>query len=615
MGVLIVFLSVMVFGIFQMRSIHRDEQVIYDGYIPLSLLLVEIQSDLKSYEVILKETDPSVLKKAVQAAWLLYPFSKKVEDKLNESIVLVEEKLASPLNKNDKEFLQFCLERLWALKKHNLDFIQLSEEFSLLVSQERFDEAAKRQGELLKLEFVILGEIIRLEQNIKGEAERAMTASEIQEGRSIWGLVLLTAIALIVGLGMIFLSQKTLKGIGNLIQAVRKLSHGDTSQRVPETGTDEVGILAREFNSMLGSIRERDERVLALKAFNENIVNSISHGLIVIDADCTIRSLNLAAKQLWGLEEISAVGKSFLKCGPFGSIQELADSIAQVIGEQKQKFIESVELSSSGGKERFFDFLMTPLHSVEEEKSIQVLIVGEDITEKVRSKEKLIRSERLIAIGRMTSHVTHEIRNPLSTISLNAELLSDEIADAGMADSEAQYLLSEILNEVDRLTIVTEEYLAFARFPTPRLQHEDLNEIMKRLIDFRHEEFSQSNIQVETKFDKDLPPASIDLNQIQLALVNLLQNARESMPDGGKMTVTTQVREGKILLSIKDSGVGIDEEDLNKIFNPFFSTKETGTGLGLPLTHQIIQAHGGELICKSQVQQGTTFDIALPGLG
>lgn len=81
------------------------------------------------------------------------------------------------------------------------------------------------------------------------------------------------------------------------------------------------------------------------------------------------------------------------------------------------------------------------------------------------------------------------------------------------------------------------------------------------------------------------------------------------------MTVTTQVREGKILLSIKDSGVGIDEEDLNKIFNPFFSTKETGTGLGLPLTHQIIQAHGGELICKSQVQQGTTFDIALPGLG
>jgi len=230
--------------------------------------------------------------------------------------------------------------------------------------------------------------------------------------------------------------------------------------------------------------------------------------------------------------------------------------------------------------------------------------------------EALMRAEQLAAVGRISAQVAHEVRNPLSSIGLNVELLQDAFAHASFPDPEeareARELLAAVTREVDRLTDVTEQYLRMARPPHPSLQATDVAEVLTSVLDFSREELARAGVEVVRDFSPDTPPALADEGQLRQVCLNLLRNSREAMPEGGRLTITTRAHERQVEVAIQDTGRGMTQAVLARIFEPFFSTKEGGTGLGLAVTQQILKAHGGTLSCESEPGRGTTFLLRLP---
>ncbi len=231
-------------------------------------------------------------------------------------------------------------------------------------------------------------------------------------------------------------------------------------------------------------------------------------------------------------------------------------------------------------------------------------------------QEALLRAEQFAAAGRISAQVAHEIRNPLSSIGLNVELLEEAFAEARFSREntrgEVREILSAVTREVDRLTEITEEYLRMARVARPTLMLEDLNAIVRSVVEFSREELSRSGVRVALRLEEALPPALADEGQLRQVFLNLLRNSREAMPDGGQITVETRSREGQVEARFSDTGGGMSSETQQRIFEPFFSTKESGSGLGLSVCWQILKAHNGAIDCESHPGKGTRFAVALP---
>ena len=228
-------------------------------------------------------------------------------------------------------------------------------------------------------------------------------------------------------------------------------------------------------------------------------------------------------------------------------------------------------------------------------------------------EQRLIRSERLATVGRMAAQIAHEVRNPLSSIGLNAELLGDELSTEA---DEARRMVASIIGEVDRLTEITETYLRFTRLPRPKLEREDLGSLVASVVAMGRGEIVQEGITLDVDIALNLPELPADEAQLRQALINLVRNAREALASAPTkrlgISVVNDRPSGCLLIRVSDSGAGIDQHDLGKIFDPFFSTKAQGTGLGLALVQQIVVDHGGRIDVDSVPGRGTTFTLAFP---
>lgn len=228
-----------------------------------------------------------------------------------------------------------------------------------------------------------------------------------------------------------------------------------------------------------------------------------------------------------------------------------------------------------------------------------------------RARSELVNAERLAAIGKMAAHVTHEIRNPLSSIGLNLELLEEEVAMRD--DKEPAQLVGAIRAEVERLSKIAEQYLSIARRPKPSLERERVEDLVQELLTFVRPELERGNVTHRVNVDADLPDALLDESLFRQALLNLVRNAREAMSKGGDLVINLRTaKDGGIDLSIEDAGSGVPEELRASIFDPFFTTKQRGTGLGLAVTRDVIEAHGGTIRCEGREGGGTRFAIHLP---
>ena len=230
--------------------------------------------------------------------------------------------------------------------------------------------------------------------------------------------------------------------------------------------------------------------------------------------------------------------------------------------------------------------------------------------ELAEKQEALVRAERLAAIGRISAQITHEIRNPLTSIGLNAEMLEEELSAGGDME-EAQKLLNAIIREVDRLGEISEQDLSFARFPQPVLAPVNTADFLDDLIDFHESELTRAGVRIERRYARSCPGIVADENQLKQALLNLMRNSREALVHGGTLTIEARPLVTQVEICVSDDGPGIAPEAVKRMFDPFFSTKERGTGLGLSLTQQIIAEHGGTIQCTSALGRGTRFTIRL----
>jgi signal transduction histidine kinase len=224
-----------------------------------------------------------------------------------------------------------------------------------------------------------------------------------------------------------------------------------------------------------------------------------------------------------------------------------------------------------------------------------------------------IRTERLAQLGTLLAGFAHEVRNPLSTIGLNLQLVLEDFKDPETPrDKRTQKRLATVEAEVRRLQKILEEFLGFLRAPEPKFVPCDLNQRLRALVDFHQPEMQEAGLLLKFYPGADLGTVPLDWDHVQGAIVNLLRNARDATPRGGEILVTTNRDNDHVQVHVTDTGSGIAEELQARVLEPYFSTKKTGTGLGLPTVRRVADEHGGSLQFTSEPGKGTQFTLRLP---
>lgn len=233
---------------------------------------------------------------------------------------------------------------------------------------------------------------------------------------------------------------------------------------------------------------------------------------------------------------------------------------------------------------------------------------GEDSIEQLNREEASVPSERLAFTGRIAASIAHEIRNPLSNVSLSVQQLKEAFPE----DSPWARHVDIITRNTERINFLITELLNCARPPKLNIQPHDIHEILEGILESIRTKTASQRIDVRKRFTNRASMINVDREQINRVFSNVMINALESMPDGGRMTVTTEIEGDFFVVKVQDTGGGIPEEDIIRIFDPFFSTKTSGVGLGLSTTYGIVVSHGGAIGVESEWKKGTIFTISLP---
>jgi PAS domain S-box-containing protein len=339
---------------------------------------------------------------------------------------------------------------------------------------------------------------------------------------------------------------------------------------------------------------------------NESIFENIGSALIVVDATGKVTKVNRKAEHILEAKSSDLVGRD---CRHISANQELATLLLQTLRSARAVANHEIELESSNGH-RYSLQVTTSLLQNKKGHTIGAVEVINDVTEIRELQEKLRLNEHLASIGELSAKLGHEVGNSLGGIKLFTDNLLEELPPG---DHRREYG-EEILSEVDRLKASVTELKNYSRPVRLDLKKTNLNAVMDEALSFARDKIQEKKILISKCLNQDLPDIMIDPDQVKGALLNIIINAIQSMPqDGGKLIVSTQRRNGALELSVSDTGVGIPEENRSRIFNPFFTTKKTlGTGLGLSIAYKAIKSHGGTIRCDSEVGRGTTFTVRLP---
>src|SRR5688572_30646771 len=537
------------FSVVQIRNVAKDLRAIKEGHLALARgvgkLETQQQNRFRDLRTGLEEEDPKSREVVLRIAVEYFPgvIRSSVED---------VRRVAERERATEPEFYDEIVRRIDQIADRHEAVSELTNQ--ILVRVQNGEEVRDLLPRLPELEGALTTEIFQLNKEIGDATDRAVRRAELGERNSVWRIVVMTAVALLVGIILSFLAGRSLAPIHKLAKAI---SRGDYEQNIEVRGNDEIASLAVELKRMARAQKDREQeldrqadelerayrRVEELKRYHESIVRSLRTGVLVTDRRLFVTSTNRAAEMHWGLDPAKVRGRPL---GDVESMRPLVDrlgSLSSLLERSETTHLEALHVG-----ELLADVTVAPLLN-EKDEVLGLVVALEDVTEAVQTKEALIRSERLAAIGRMSAHVTHEIRNPLSSIGLNAEMLKDA-AD----ENEAQSLCQAIIREVDRLTAITEEYLKFARLPRPELRAADVSELLTTIGAFVRRDCEAAKVKLEVAVPKDLPPIQIDSDQMRQAILNLVRNAKESMPEGGTVVLGAERENGSIALFVKDQG-------------------------------------------------------------
>jgi PAS domain S-box-containing protein len=346
-----------------------------------------------------------------------------------------------------------------------------------------------------------------------------------------------------------------------------------------------------------------------LKEFNENIVESINVGILALDLDDRIESWNAQMEAMYALSRAEAIGQSLRDVFP----PEFAGAIDNFRNEQGVHHLYKFRLTTRAGEQRTANIAVAPLLS-RDFISVGRIILVDDITERVSLESQLAQADKLSSIGLLAAGVAHEINTPLAVISSYAQMLSKQMK----GDARLGPVLDKITQQSFRAAEIANGLLNFSRTSTTEFRETNLNQVIRDTLSLLEHQFKTAQINVELDLVDELPSINGNPGKLQQVFLNLLLNAKEAMPSGGRLRVATAVN-GHVEAVVTDSGAGIAPEHLKRIYDPFFTTKTTpkpgdrrGTGLGLSVSYGIIQEHAGKIHVESAIGSGTTFHLEFP---
>jgi len=614
LGYIVVLVAFGVVGGLSFLQHHRTSQtlgLLEDGYLPLALTLSQAKATQSVYanlvERALQSERSTPTKSWLRAALRIRPTTlRRAYEGVEKAEALAEERGQAASLRSVRRELDAIAK---AYDEIDINYEQL---FNSVDEDEEVVEALLTK--VRNTEQRIERNYDRASQSVQQRISRTSALAAAQSERATFLLGLLGLLSLVVGIAVAFLSQRLLRPIPLLHQRVAAVAHGDLSSTVDIKRNDELGQLVAEFERMVRALAARDQRLreaaLAeqrLQRMQVQIVEALRAAILVIDRDRVIKTTNPAADEILGVTPRD-VDSSIDHTSLLRRFPALGRAIAGVAEGGDALTLQGERIA--GFTERLVDVLVTPFGDEAGEGGVRgVLVVADDVSDAIATKSRLIQTERLAAIGRMAAHVTHEVRNPLSSIGLNVDMLGDEIHDTG---PESKRLMESIQQELERLESITEEYLRLARLPEPSLTPEDPTHLLRDTAEFVRREMDAAGVELRLDLAPQLPTVAMDEPQLRQALLNLLRNAREAMPDGGTAKLEATRYESGVRVQVHDEGAGIAEEEREHVFDLFYTTKERGTGLGLPLTQQIVVAHGGHIACKPRHPHGTTFEVWLP---
>ncbi|MBI5040247.1 MAG: PAS domain S-box protein [Gammaproteobacteria bacterium] len=443
--------------------------------------------------------------------------------------------------------------------------------------------------------------ILQRAQELESHLQHELTRIALITG----GLLLVSLIALILLIEWTF-RRLVVKPVQALAASMSRVQAGNLDARADIARNDEIGYLAQRFNRMTEDLQdqlaETAEHARTVQATRDYLASILDHSADMIATtamDGTVVEFNSAAERILDYPRDAVVGRQ-------------ADAIyclyATVHAGQPVQGAET-QLQRRDGSRVDVELTMSPLRDTRGEL-IGTVCIGRDVTHAKALRRELIQAEKLASVGQVAAWITHQIRNYLGRMLMSAGALRP-VVDADSARQQAYTDLTRSIADLDRLVSDLLDYSrTLTLHPTPMKLNAALNDLLKQL----ETELPSGSIRIERDFLPELPPLQVDVFKLEQALGNVLRNAVQAMPQGGVLRVTTRLGDtpNTVIARIQDSGPGIQGDDPDMVFRPFYTTKPGGTGLGLALAQRIVEAHGGMISAGNAVGGGAVFEVILP---
>jgi two-component system sensor histidine kinase AtoS len=546
--------------------------------------------------------------KAVQSNLLLQgsPHSRSHDD----SILLIEAL---------EESADVCLNchhsvqtrnRLKGLEESTEEYMKLlSRTLTLRASKERLENArvlAFNKGE--KLQKTVLSLSIASADKISVRIKKIH--SDINTTKYFLMTCLVLGPLAIFLITIIFLRRFT-GSIDTLIHATKTLESGDLDYRIEDTLKDEFRTLANAFNGMALALKNEQKNFKSAQALYQTLFESAGDAIIIAGLDnenfAIILSANKAASKLYGYSNKELVGMAIDKLVPDNESKKLRARIRTVFSEEWT--LLTTRARKKNGTLMHVDLSMGVLEFGEVK---HLLSFSRDITDLFEAEEKQHHVNQMTLVGQMAAGLAHEIKNPLAGVKVSLEVMAEDL----VLQEEDQEIFVRIVNEVNRMEKLLKNLLNYARPPQPQFDIVDINRLLTNSL--KNAEIACSAranfvVHFENTFATNMPQVEIDSFQMQQVFLNIYLNAIDAIEVEGSISTGTRVVDGEnIWIEISDSGKGMSKPALEKIFNPFFTTKAKGTGLGLSICRRLIEQHNGSITIDSHVDVGTSIIIILP---
>ncbi|MFC4319969.1 sensor histidine kinase [Litchfieldia salsa] len=415
--------------------------------------------------------------------------------------------------------------------------------------------------------------------------------------QSLWLLLTLTVLSVTISIIAAYrISASLTRPVEAMVSKVDRIANGEYGLTIEGKSQIELEHLTSSINQMSIKLEESFLTILSDKTYREQILDSLPVGIIVLDYKTSLMSLNTSGKALLQIDE-SRLNNKEIHCNENQEFWNLIST--QQLCKNKKVSYETVKGKS--------EFLFSHSELLDQDKTgIGRIFYFIDITENAELEKRMHQSEKLALVGEIAAGAAHEIRNPLAVIHGFLSLMNQTFSEK---DRE-QFHLALLIKEIDRINLIVEEMLLQAKPGAPVLREVSVINIFNEVLPLMEHLFDHEEVKFITDFDDQR--LYVDSKQIKQAIYNLIRNSLDAMDGKGTINIYSKTTPQRYQLYIKDSGPGIQDHMKTSLFEPFSSSKESGTGLGLTIVQRIVENHGGEIAVFETSEKGTTFIITLP---